>query len=289
VDRRHVLTGLLGVAGLSAAQPRAALAAAIDRASAMPKVIQHQISPAGMPPVELFQASPDAADPSGAILFVHGYQGGRFIGARETVDTGTLLRFCRRLNITAAAVSQPGFGASKGPPDFCGPATQRAISSALSFLRSQPNVDPGRIILYGLSRGAMASAMVATQDNDLRALILAAGVYDLEAAYRTASRGIRRSIEREAGTTSEAFAARSALRHADKIRSETLLLHGRHDDRAPVAQAEQLAKALSDAGTAVSLNVFDCGHRIPREFSSAAMRPLLRKVFGPFTGDNGEN
>ena len=289
MDRRHVLTGLLGVAGASAARPRAALAAAIDRASAMPKVTQHQISPAGVPPVELFHVSPDAAGPTGAMLLVHGHQGGRYIGARETVDTGTLLRFCRRLNITAAAVSQPGYGASEGPPDFCGPATQRAIRSALSFLRSQSNVDPGRIILYGYSRGAIASAMVASQDAHLRALILAAGVYDLEAAYRTASRGIRRSIEREAGMTSEAFAARSALRHADKIRSETLLLHGRHDDRAPVAQAEQLAKALSDAKIPVSLHVFDCGHSIPREFSSAAMRPLLRKVFGPFAGDEGEN
>jgi dipeptidyl aminopeptidase/acylaminoacyl peptidase len=289
VDRRHVLIGLLGVAGVSTARPSAALAAAINRASAMPTVTQHQISPAGVPPVELFQASPGTVEPTGAILFVHGNQGGRRIGARETVDTGTLLRFCSRLNITAAAVSQPGFGASEGPPDFCGPATQRAISSALSFLRAQPNVDPGRIILYGLSRGAIASAMVATQDNDLRALILTAGVYDLEAAYRTASRGIRRSIEREAGTTSEAFAARSALRHADKIRTETLLLHGRHDDRAPVAQAEQLAKALSDAGVPVSLHVFDCGHRIPPELSRSAMRPLLRKVFGPVAADDREN
>lgn len=289
MDRRDVLGGLLGFAGVIAAWPREALAGPIDGASITAKVTQHQISAAGMPPVELFQANPVAGSRAGAILLVHGYQGGRFIGAREAVDTGTLLRFCSRLNITAAAVSQPGFGASEGPPDFCGPATQRAISSALSFLRAQPNVDPGRIVLYGYSRGAIASAMVATQENNLRALILGAGVYDLEAAYRTASRGIRRSIEREAGTTSEAFAARSALRQADKIRSETLLLHGKHDDRAPVAQAEQLARALSDAGTAVSLHVFDCGHRIPPELSRAAMRPLLRKVFGPSASDDSEN
>lgn len=253
----------------------------------MPEVTQHQISAADEASVELFQASPDAARPTGAILFVHGNQGGRRIGARETVDTGTLLRFCSRLNITAAAVSQPGYGASAGPPDFCGPATQRAIGSALSFLRAQPNVDPDRIVLYGYSRGAVASAMVATEDAGLRALILGAGVYDLEAAYEIASPGIRWAIEQEAGATSEAFAARSALRHADKIRAEVLLLHGRDDDRAPVAQAEQFAEALEDAGTAVSLHLFDCGHRIPHELSRAAMRPLLRKVFGPIADEPG--
>jgi hypothetical protein len=34
--------------------------------------------------------------------------------------------------------------------------------------------------------------------------------------------------------------------------------------------AEQLAKALSDAGVSVSLHVFDCGHRIPHELSRVA-------------------
>lgn len=255
----------------------------------MPEVTQHQISPAGAAPVELFQASPGAAERTGAILFVHGNQGGRRIGARETVDTGTLLRFCTRLNITAAAVSQPGYGASEGPPDFCGPATQRAIGSALSFLRAQPNIDPDRIVLYGYSRGAIASAMVATRDADLHALILGAGVYDLEAAYRTASAGIRWAIEKEAGTTDAAFAARSPLRHAHKIQAATLLLHGRHDDRAPFAQAEEFAEALSDAGTEVSLQAFDCGHNIPHGLSRAAMRPLLRKAFWPSARNGGVN
>ncbi|NSZ35800.1 S9 family peptidase [Agrobacterium tumefaciens] len=245
----------------------------------MQKVTQHQISPAGAPAVELFLASPETAEPAGAILFVHGNQGGRLLGARETVDTGTLLRFCSRLNITAAAVSQPGYGGSDGPPDFCGPATQRAISSALAFLRAQPHVDPDRVVLYGYSRGAIASAMVATQDTDLRAVILGAGVYDLATLYETASPGVRWKIRQEAGDTSEAFAVRSALRYADRIRSETLLLHGGQDDRAPVAQAEKFAAALSELGTPVALHVFDCGHRIPHELSRAAMRPLFMKVF----------
>lgn len=249
----------------------------------MPNITRHRTNYAGQPEVELFQATPEAAGPVGAILFVHGNQGGRRIGAREFVEAGTLIRFCFGLNVVAAAVSQPGYGASEGPPDFCGPATQRAINSALSFLRAQPNVDPDRIILYGYSRGAIASAMVATQDADLRALILGAGVYDVGALYRIASREMRWAIEMEAGASSEAFAARSALMHADMICCDTLLLHGRLDDRAPVAQAEQLANRLSVKGIAASLHLFDCGHRIPGELSRAALRPLLRTVFGSAT------
>lgn len=248
---------------------------------AMLDVTRHLIDRGDGANVELFQAQPESTTPAGAILFVHGNQGGRLIGAQEAVDSGTLLRFCSGLNITAAAVSQPGFGASDGPADFCGPNTQRAIMAALSFLREQPSVDAGRIVLYGNSRGAVASAMVAAQVPDLRAVILRSGVYDLKAAYEASSKGLRWVIEQEAGLSSEAFLARSALHHVSKIRAETLLLHGRLDERAPVAQAEQFSDALTDAGVPVTLHVFECGHDIPREYAQAAQRSFLQRMFNP--------
>jgi dipeptidyl aminopeptidase/acylaminoacyl peptidase len=247
----------------------------------MPDVTRHLIDRGGGASVELFQVQPESETPAGAILFVHGNQGGRLIGAKEAVDTGTLLRFCSRLNITAAAVSQPGFGASDGPADFCGQNTQRAIMAALSFLLEQPCVDPDRVVLYGNSRGAIASAMVAAQVPDLRAVILRSGVYDLKAAYEASSKGLRWTIEQEAGLSSEAFLARSALHHARKIRAETLLLHGRLDERAPVAQAERFSDVLSETGVPVTLHVFECGHDIPREYAQTAQRSFLQRVFNP--------
>ncbi|MBY3207172.1 MULTISPECIES: alpha/beta hydrolase family protein [Rhizobium] len=247
----------------------------------MPVVTRHLIDRGDGAAVELFQAQAASETPAGAILFVHGNQGGRLLGGIEAVDSGALLRFCSGLNITAAAVSQPGFGASDGPPDFCGPKTQQAIIAALAFLRGQPSVDPNRIVLYGNSRGAVASAMVATQVSDLRAVILSSGVYDLEVAYHASSDGLRWVIEKEAGLSREAFLARSALHYAPELRSETLLLHGKHDDRAPVAQAELFSKALSNAGVLATLHVFECGHQIPRNQMQGALRPFLQRVFNP--------
>lgn len=247
----------------------------------MTTVTQHMVERGDGRAVELFQVRASSAAPTGATLFVHGNQGGLLLGAKEFVDSGTLLRFSAGLNITAAAVSQPSFGASDGPADFCGPGTQQAIIAALSFLKKQPSVDPNRIVLYGNSRGAVASAMVASQVAYLRALVLSSGVYDLSVAFKTSSQGIRQAIESEAGLSSEAFMARSALHHAHAIRSEVLLLHGRHDDRAPVAQAELFAKALADAGVPVALNVFECGHRIPREHSQGVLLPFLKSIFDP--------
>lgn len=246
-------------------------------------VTRHLIKREDGATVELFQAQAPGVTPRGAILFVHGYQGGLFMGAKQVVDNGALHRFSSGLNIIAAAVSQPGFGASDGPADFCGPSTQQTIIAALSFLKEQPSIDPDRIVLYGYSRGAIASAMVASQVHDLGGLILSSGVYDLKAAFDCSSNGVRQAIQYEAGLSSEDFLARSALHHVDKARTKTLILHGKQDDRAPVSQAEMFAEALSGAGVQATLSLFECGHRIPREFSTDVISAFLKGILNPST------
>jgi len=111
----------------------------------------------------------------------------------------------------AAAVSQPGYGHSDGPPDFCGPFTQEAVLGVIDFLRTMPVVQPQKIALYGYSRGAIVASMVATQDPQLAAVVLGAGAYDFFRWYPTPLPGINANIEREAGTSAEAFRARSAI------------------------------------------------------------------------------
>ena len=84
------------------------------------------------------------------------------------VETGSLERIAVRVGVVAASVSQPGYGGSDGPPDWCGPATQRAIRIVLACLRRRADVDPGRLVLFGVSRGAIASSMVAAEEPELR-------------------------------------------------------------------------------------------------------------------------
>lgn len=246
----------------------------------MPAVTEHIIDRGDGARVELFQAR--ASDQrNGAILFVHGNQGGLLLGGREAVDDGSLVRFSSRLGVTAAAVSQPGFGASDGPADFCGPTTQQSIVAALEFLRQQPSVDPTRIVLYGNSRGAVASAMVATKVADLKAIILTGGVYDLRDAYENSSQGLQQTIRKEAGLSDESFLDRSALYHSHNIRSEILLVHGKYDDRASVDQAERFSEALARAGVPVCLHTLEGGHRLPREQVTPILRDFLTRVFAP--------
>ncbi|TAV74771.1 S9 family peptidase [Rhizobium leguminosarum] len=182
---------------------------------------------------------------------------------------------------SAAAVSQSGFGESDGPADLCGPTTQQAIVAALEFLKQQPSVDPARIVLYGNSRGAVASAMVATKVQGLRALILTGGVYDLREAYESSSRGLQQAIQKEAGVSNESFLVRSALPHSDRIRAETLLLHGKYDDRASVDQAERFSEALAQVGVPVRFYALEGGHHLPREQVTPILREFLTRIFAP--------
>src|SRR4051812_8505113 len=60
-------------------------------------VTQHMLNNSDGAAVELFQAQPNGAAPAGAMLFVHGYQNGLLLGAKEFADSGALSRFSSAL------------------------------------------------------------------------------------------------------------------------------------------------------------------------------------------------
>lgn len=224
--------------------------------------------------VELFWTAPKGQGRLPAVLFVHGHQFDDRPGGRFYIDRGTLKRAAKD-GFFAAAVSQPGYGGSDGPPDFCGPLSQQAVETALVHLRRHPRVDPNRIALFGRSRGAVVSSMVATRDDQLAALVLSSGEYDLPGNVASMDddnpihAGIKRNILRESGGTPEALRARAAL-HADSpIRVPTLILHGDADVNTRYASARALARSIRDAGTPVEMVIYHgVGHRLPRESST---------------------
>lgn len=241
--------------------------------------------------VELFVAIPEGDGPWPAILFVHGHQIGGRPGARvfvklddrprlATIDEGRLADMAKR-GYVAAAVSMPGYGGSSGPPDFVGPRTQAAVERAITHLWNLPLVDRYHIALYGVSRGAATSAMVATRDMRIRALILVAGVYDLGERYPTGRPRLDRNIETEAGTTEQAFAERSALRHAGKIKAATLILHGGQDSDITVGQARRLAAQLRVNNVPVRERILpDVPHQIPIPMQYQEIHPFLESALG---------
>jgi len=262
-------------------------------AEAQERIVLH---PQGHDPadVELFISRPENRPAWPLILFVHGHQspprpGGRVFTrldrrpALAIIDEGRLERM-RERGYLAAAVSLPGYGTTSGPPDFWGPRSQAALRAALDHLLALPNIDREKVAVYGVSGGAATASMVATSDPRITALILVAGVYDLGMEYPSGDPGLDAYIEREAGTTPEAFAARAALRYAERIRSHTIILHGETDTRGrQVEQARLLAERLRTNGTPVRLRIYEnIPHGIPIAAQWEEIDPCLKDVFGGF-------
>jgi dipeptidyl aminopeptidase/acylaminoacyl peptidase len=285
---------------MSAGSRRLALAPPILLAGAMGLAPawaeeRHELQPGGAAPgpVEVLVEAPDGEGPFPAILFVHGHQSAPRPGARAftrlearpalaTIDEGRLARM-RDRGYVAAAVSLPGYGESAGPPDFCGPRSQAAVRAAIDHLVARPDVDGRRLVVYGVSRGAISAAMEATTDGRIAGLVLVAGLYDLAAAYPTGDRAVDANVEREAGVTPEALAARSPLRAAGTIRARVLLLHGADDRRGgAVDTARRLAARLLAAGTPVRLRIFaSTPHAIPIERQWSEIDPFLARITAP--------
>ena len=253
------------------------LAAGPLRADTLP----HPDDPAKQ--VEYFVGKPEGKGPWPTIVFIHGHQGPPRPGAQGSDE---FLNRLAKSGILAVVVSQPGYGNSSGPPDYCGPFTQHAVSAVVARLRKDGAVAPGKLVLQGVSRGAMVVGMVAAHDPTTAGLILIAGEYDPAALAADATAtdiraGIRQNLIAETGGGDDALRARSVLSVAGEIKMPTLILHGEADDRTSPANARRLADAIKRAGGDVQLVMFPgVGHMIPMEERWKHIEPFLARVWG---------
>jgi pimeloyl-ACP methyl ester carboxylesterase len=84
-----------------------------------------------------------------------------------------------RRGIAVLRLDDRGFGASKGDATN---ATSRDFANdtraALAYLRTRPEIDPGRLFLVGHSEGGLIAPMIAASDPTLRGIVLMAGPAD---------------------------------------------------------------------------------------------------------------
>jgi len=106
-----------------------------------------------------------------AIVLVHGTSADRSSVLPET-------RILAQAGFGVLALDLPGQGASEGQT-LWGVAERRAISTAVDWLGSRPEVDPACIGGFGLSMGAYVLTQAAVLDPRMRAVTLAASPNDV--------------------------------------------------------------------------------------------------------------
>ncbi len=188
-------------------------------------------------PVHAWYARADASEAAThpAIVFAHG-NGER---AEDWLDQ---FRDLQDAGIAVLIVEYPGYGIADGSPTQA--SITNAIVAAYDWLRAQKGTNGERIVAYGRSLGGGAAAQLAARRR-VSALILESSFTSVRAfAGRFFAPGF---LVRDPFDT---------LAVLGQYRAPLLVLHGTHDEIAPVAHGQALAAAVPGA-TFIPL---PCGH-----------------------------
>jgi dipeptidyl aminopeptidase/acylaminoacyl peptidase len=229
--------------------------------------------------IEYFSDQPSGEGPWPTIIFLHGHQSPLTrVGGKAFAKWGVLKRFASE-GYLAVSVSLPGYGGSSGPEDFAGQFTQHAVAAVIAKLESERKAAPERILIEGISLGAVTAGLVAANDPDIAGLVLISGLYDIPAFFAqpksAAVAAIKAGALQQAGGD-DALRSRSVLSKSSSILAATLILNGAKDDRTDPDQARQLAAAIKANGGQAEVIIYpSLGHEIPVKVRDARVSRFI--------------
>jgi dipeptidyl aminopeptidase/acylaminoacyl peptidase len=236
--------------------------------------------------IEYFMRSPVGVGPWPTIIFLHGHQPVLArVGGKAFVDWGVLDRFAKK-GYLAVSVSLPGFSDSSGPADFAGPYTQHAVEAVLAKLVADRQAAPDKIVIEGISLGAVTGALIASHDKPIAGLVLISGLYDMPTFLAhpksAAAMSVKAAAIEQTGGGGDALRSRSALFLASRNKANTLILSGGKDDRTDANQAVLYADAINATGGHARAHIYpQYGHAIPVHAREAEIDAFIDATLKP--------
>lgn len=199
---------------------------------------------------------PAASGPHPVILWLRG--GNRDLGKIDALSLLNLAYLADR-GFVVIGVQNRGADGGEGADEFGG-ADVDDVLAAVPLARALPDADADRIYVLGGSRGAMQGLLALRRGLPAKAAAWRGGLFDLHLTLeRRPALGplwaeLMPDDEPDRGA---ALARRSAVRWADEVRTPQLVVHGRQDWRADVADAETFASLLDAAGIEHRLVIYE--------------------------------
>lgn len=198
------------------------------------------------------------------------------IGRVGQVKTEWLERFSRWGYIVFAPVYR-GTEGGEGRDQFGG-ADMEDVPAACRLLAALPFVDPSRIAAMGFSRGSINAAFAAAETGWISQLVLWGGVSDLAKTYEERV-DLRRMLKRVVGNPNKnpgAYAERSPIHMAERIRCPVLIIHGSEDEQVYSSHGLGMYRRLKELGKEADLHWYEgYGHHMPPEMHMQAIERMF--------------
>jgi dipeptidyl aminopeptidase/acylaminoacyl peptidase len=234
---------------------------------------------------------PDGPGPHPVIIQIHG-------GPESQSRPGFFAQFASWSSELGAAVIRPnvrgsaGYGKSYLQLDngALREDSVRDIGALLDWIGGQPDLDAGRVVVYGGSYGGyMVLASLVHFDERLLGGVSRVGISNF-VSFLENTEAYRRDLRRaeygdERDPEMRAHLERiSPLNNASRITSPLFVAQGRNDPRVPYTESEQIVRAVRGNGVAVwYMLAMNEGHGLARkanrDYFEAATVMFIRELF----------
>ena len=153
--------------------------------------------------------------------------------------------------MAALALDGPGQGET-GLTLKIEPASEKPIGAAIDFLESMPDVDVGRLGIYGQSLGGYYVVRAAAFETRIKAGVESAGPYAIADHWEHLPPMTRAGYQYRLGASSstdalERISQLDLTGVAEKVACPLLVLHGTADEVVPFAHGERIAREAKNA------------------------------------------
>lgn len=135
------------------------------------------------------------------------------------------------------------------------------VHALIEIAKTKKEVDTNNIFMYGVSRGGMMSYMVSRARSDIKAMVIHAGVTDLqqELEFRPEMENVYRAlIPNYTENAAQQLMQRSVMHWVEELPDNLpiLLVHGAEDERVSVQNSIQLHATLTALNRPVELSIY---------------------------------